>query len=104
MIALSFSLFAGLPAQAQAGTSFEVSLPDTAPAAPITGRAFVIISTTDKIDPRMQIISEEAPPFFGKDLSQLRPGESVKIDGATTGYPLASLKDLPVAAGSSSPN
>lgn len=95
MIALSISLFAGLPAQAQAGTSFEVSLPDTTPAAPITGRAFVIISRTDKIDPRMQIISEGAPPFFGKDLSQLRPGESVKIDGATAGYPLASLKDLP---------
>ncbi|MGC1783001.1 MAG: alpha/beta hydrolase-fold protein [Acidobacteriaceae bacterium] len=83
------------PAYSAPVTRFEVSLPVTAASKPITGRVFVIITRTNRIEPRIQLLSEQAPPFFGKDIHALQPGQSVTIDETTPGYPLDRLKDLP---------
>jgi hypothetical protein len=80
---------------AQSTIGFKVSFPSTAHAGPITGRVFVIVTRTNEVDPRVQLLSEAAPPFFGKDVSALAADESAMIDGDTTGYPLHTLKDLP---------
>lgn len=76
-------------------TQFQITLPAGMASAPVTGRAFVIITRTDKLEPRIQMLSEQAPPFFGTDVHALKPGGFVTIDGATPGYPLDRLKDLP---------
>jgi len=82
------------PAHAQR-TRFTISFPASVHAKPITGRVFVIVTKTDKLEPRIQLLSEGAPPFFGKDVSALAPGQNAAINASTPGYPLESLKDLP---------
>ena len=80
----------------QAGTSFEVSYPDSLDPGPITGRVFVVITKNDSREPRFQAGSYGGSvPFFGVDIDDLKPGASAVIDGSTLGFPLASLDDLP---------
>ncbi len=75
---------------------FEISYPAALDAGPITGRVFVIISRTDRVEPRLQAGSYQASvPFYGLDVTALTPGASAVIDGSTPGFPLASLADLP---------
>jgi enterochelin esterase-like enzyme len=75
---------------------FEISFPASAHAQPITGRVFVIITTEKRGEPRLQAgFWGDTAPFFGADVSQLRPGDSAVIDSATLGYPPVSLKDIP---------
>jgi hypothetical protein len=63
---------------------------------PITGRAFVFFARTDRREPRLQAGSNRSSePFFGVDVSGLRPGEVATIDATTLGFPVASLKQLP---------
>ncbi len=54
---------------------FEVTVPASAHAAPITGRVFVILSRSDSKDLLGQIDNwEQETPFFGVDVSNLSPG------------------------------
>lgn len=77
---------------------FEISFPASARAKAVTGRVLVIVTRRNKPDPRIQLLSlGVTPPFFGKDVNHLEPGETVTIDEKTTGYPLRSLKGLPAA-------
>ncbi len=94
-LALLFASILAISAPLHAGTRFQVSFPAAVHSGPITGRVFVIITRNNQIDPRIQVIDENAPPNFGKDVNRLAPGQKVVIDGATAGYPLDSLKDLP---------
>jgi len=81
---------------AQAAPKFEVVVPTSAHAEPITGRAYVIISRKQADDLRDLIGSwRQETPFFGTDVSALRPGAPAIIDVGTLGYPLASLKEIP---------
>lgn len=82
-------------AAAQATGRFEVSFPASVHAGPITGRAFVVVTRTNELEPRIQMLSEAAPPFFGKDVSALAADQVITFDETTAGYPLRSLKDLP---------
>jgi len=93
--ALVFGLFFPFLAARAQTTQFTISFPASASAKPITGRVFVIVTKTDRLEPRIQLLSEGAPPFFGKDVNALAPGQDVTIDASTKGYPLESLKDLP---------
>ena len=78
------------------GQTFEISFPAAAHAAPITGRVFVAITRHADSEPRLQIAGwQRCTPLFGVDVEQLQPGDAARIDGATLGYPLHSLKDLP---------
>ncbi len=75
---------------------FEISFPAAVHAGPITGRVFVMISRENTPEPRLQVGSwGDAPPFFARDVTQLRPGETAQIDASALGYPLPSLNDLP---------
>lgn len=72
-----------------------LSFPASVHRAPITGRVFLIVTDTDRTEPRIQILEPEtSPPFFGKDVSGLRPGESAVIDASTPGYAVANLASL----------
>jgi hypothetical protein len=84
-----------LAAQAT-GPRFELSFPAAAHAAPITGRLLLFLSQDSSSEPRFQGGSLGAnAPFFGTDVDHLTPGASARIDVATRGFPIASLRDLP---------
>jgi hypothetical protein len=73
-----------------------LSFPAAVHRAAVTGRVFVMISKTDKPDLRIQVLEpSSSPPFFGQDVSNLHPGESVVVGASATGYPLKRLADLP---------
>jgi hypothetical protein len=55
---------------------------------------FLVIARTDTIEPRWQA-GRYGVQLLGVDFSQLKPGNSVAIDGETLGYPIERLADLP---------
>ena len=63
------------PAPQAAGEKFEVSFPASAHAGAITGRVFVVVSTSDKPEPRLQAGNlGDSGPFFGADVNALAAG------------------------------
>lgn len=81
---------------AAAGLSFDLSFPASVHSSPITGRAFVFVTRSDEREPRLQINGYNGSiPFFGKDVSELQPGQTVVIDDSALGTVVDSLKDLP---------
>jgi hypothetical protein len=74
-----------------------IRFPASVHTGPITGRFYVIFTKDARPDPRMQYLysPRHAVPFFGVDVSQLRPGQVAVIDQDTPGYPIASIGDLP---------
>lgn len=96
-IAFCLSLWAGYSIQAQRSeTRFEISYPASLDSGPITGRVFVMISRTDRVEPRLQAGSYGGSiPFYGLDVNGLKPAENAIIDGSALGFPVESLKELP---------
>jgi hypothetical protein len=93
LVAVTSLLPAAGPVAAQ---TIRLSYPASADPGPITGRAFVFIARTDKIEPRRQAgTSRSSEPFFGVDVSALEPGKPVTIDPSVPGFPVASLDRLP---------
>src|SRR5260370_9622458 len=83
------------PVAAQAAR-VEISVPAALRAAPLTGRMYVFVTRHADVEPRLQVRGEsDCIPFFGVDVTQLAPGTAAIIDGATLGYPLSSLRDIP---------
>src|SRR3954470_10121586 len=79
------------------GVSFSITFPNAVHAAPITGRAFLIISRDSNPEPRFQAHPlDRGLPMFGRDVDALAAGAPVIIDATVPGYPLKSLADLPV--------
>jgi hypothetical protein len=79
-----------------AGVAFALTFPATAHAQPITGRVYVIISRDSDPEPRLEAGSfVQTVPFFGADVSELKPGAAAMIGDTTLGYPVAHLRDLP---------
>ncbi len=87
------------PAKAAPQTSaekFEVSFPASAHAGAITGRVFVVISKTDKPEPRLAAGSwGDSGPLYGADVNALAPEQAAVIDANTPGAPVRSLRDVP---------
>jgi hypothetical protein len=78
------------------GPRFEISFPASIHGQPITGRVFVVVTRQDTPEPRLQMGSwTKRSPFFGADVSQLKPGQAAMIDQTTLGYPLKSLSEIP---------
>ena len=88
---LSFTLVAN---RASAELKFRLSYPETTHQGPLTGRAYVMISRTNEKEPRLQV-GRTGVPFFGKDFSNVRPGEFIDIDASDLGTPLESLSEIP---------
>jgi len=87
---------------------FEISVPASAHAQPITGRVYVMIArpggsagggsgpgaaAADR-EPRLQI-GRTGTPFFGRDIEKLAPGAVAVIDATDLGTPVASWRDIP---------
>lgn len=86
-----------VPAFAVTQGRFEVSFPTSVHAGPITGRLIIIVTKKDQPDPRVQaLFGAVSPPLFGKRVNELQPGENVVFNNNTPGYPVHSLKELPV--------
>jgi Putative esterase len=87
---------------------FQISFPAAAHADPITGRVFLILSRNldhcgpadavaapaEPCEPRLQV-SRIGVPFFGRDITALKPGDPSIIDNSDLGSPLAHLADVP---------
>ena len=76
------------------GLKFTVSYPKAVNAGPITGRVYVILTETERAEPRFQV-GTRGVPFFGLDVEQLPPGEKAVIDENIFGYPVESLTGIP---------
>jgi hypothetical protein len=72
--------------------TFEVSVSPSARRQPITGRLFLILTTDEKSEPRLQLFDV---PTFGADVRQLEPGVPVIIHAGTPGYPIEKLREIP---------
>ncbi|MGH9468255.1 MAG: hypothetical protein ACRD1Y_12960, partial [Terriglobales bacterium] len=78
------------------GPRFSLSFPAGIHGTPITGRVFVFMTRSNQRQPRLQINGYNGSiPFFGKDVSQLQPGQSVVVDSSVLGSLVKSLKDVP---------
>src|SRR5271163_4764437 len=83
------------PVPQVAGGKFEVSFPAAVHAGTITGRVFVVVSTNDKPEPRLQAGNwGDSGPFFGVDVNDLAPEQRVVIDARTLGSPARSLREI----------
>src|SRR5262245_58406875 len=85
---------AALLAADSAGPRFEITVPASAHAGPITGRVYVMIARDARTEPRLQV-GRTGIPFFGRDVEKLAPGQAAAIDATDLGSPIASLRDLP---------
>ncbi len=75
---------------------FELSFPTSVHEEAITGRVFIMVSKNDRREPRLQAGSwGNSVPFFGLNVHDLKPGESVVIDEKILGYPLKNLSEIP---------
>jgi len=82
-------------AAAQPPAAFEVRFARTVRSEPVTGRAFVAITRDGSSEPRLQVADITGAPFFGVDVSALRPGDLARITRTTKGFPLDTLDALP---------
>ena len=93
---IAFLCAAATAALAQPRPQFEVSLPASVHAGPITGRVFVALAKTENPPPLQQIGSWNGrTPFFAIDIDQLQPGRAAVIDTRAIGYPLNSVDEIP---------
>src|SRR5438046_7664190 len=80
---------------AAANAQFEVSYPAALDNGPITGRVFVMISKSNRAEPRLQAGSYGGSiPFFGMDVNALKPGDSAVIDSSVLGFPIDTVNQL----------
>ncbi len=78
------------------GPKFAVSFPASVHQGPITGRLLVLIGREASTEPRLQLgWPGDAPPVFGIDVDQLRPGAPAVIDAGSSSSPFPSMRDLP---------
>lgn len=95
LLAGAFSL-SSCVSQSSPKTRFVLSFSPSVREEAITGRAFIMISRDDRREPRLQAGSwRNSVPFFGQDVDNLDPGDSVIIDETILGYPVKSLMDIP---------
>ncbi len=94
--ALRSAIFRAEAASSQGAPRFEVSFPASVHEGTITGRVFVMFSERPDSEPRFQVGNwGDAPPFFGIDVNELKPGETAVIGPEVLGYPVKSLNDIP---------
>ena len=74
---------------------FELRVDPSVRTETVTGRAFVAVTRDGATEPRLQVGELTGAPFFGVDVSGLRPGDTIRITRETPGYPLSSLDALP---------
>ena len=91
LVLLSQGLFWSV---ALADVRFEVSYDKAVASAPLTGRVILVITRSDRPEPRFQI-GPNTMPMFGVDAEGLQPGQAVVVDQTTFGHPVENLSQLP---------
>ena len=81
--------------QARPAVGFDITVPASAHAAPITGRVYVMITRDGQSEPRLQLNQRDGIPFFGRDVEKLAPGSAARIDTSDLGFPVDRLGDIP---------
>ncbi len=86
--------------QAQSGIRFEVVVPASVRAEPLTGRIFVGIARSADPEPRIAAYysarqRDAKVPFFAIDVDGLAPGKVAVVDNRAIGFPYESLTKLP---------
>lgn len=75
---------------------FQLSFPAEIEAGAIDGRVLLLLSTNDDQEPRFQVRGGvRAIQIFGIEVDALGPGVAIGFDDSASGYPMASLGDLP---------
>src|SRR5437868_1099539 len=76
---------------------FGISFPAVRSTAPLNGRIILVISNNDRREPRFEnnVYDADTQLAFGIDVDSLGPGKEAYVDGATFGYPLKSIADIP---------
>jgi hypothetical protein len=93
---LTLLTFAAMAFPGMAAQRFEISFPKEMSASPLDGRVLLLISTSEKPEPRFRIsFTAESQQAFGVDADQLAPGAAAIVDSSTLGYPRESLNDIP---------
>jgi hypothetical protein len=99
LIAGLFALSGALPLAAQQPArvplQFEVTVPPSLRAEPVTGRVFVFLARDSTPEPRLEAGGMVSIPFFGQDVEGLAPGHAATVTRASLGYPLRSISELP---------
>ncbi|HEY7236279.1 MAG TPA: alpha/beta hydrolase-fold protein [Gemmatimonadaceae bacterium] len=82
---------------APARLRFGISFPAARSAEPLDGRIILVISNNDRREPRFEnnVYDADTQLAFGIDVDSLRPGQEAFVDGATFGYPLETIADIP---------
>jgi hypothetical protein len=96
--ALALIIAAGCTERTGSGLRFTVSLPQSNRAAPLTGRAVLLLSKDMSQEPRKHVEENEplaSPYLFGINVDGLAPGQSAVFDDRAFGWPAARLVDLP---------
>ena len=94
--AIRFSVLLAFASASADAQRVQVTLAPSVASAPITGRVFVFFSKTDAREPRLLGGSYGGSvPFFGLDISALKPGAAATIDATTLGYPYESISKVP---------
>jgi hypothetical protein len=89
---------ARLPSQARPSpvtVRFDITVPTSVHATPITGRVYVMITRNGAREPRLQLNQADGIPFFGRDVEKLAPGVSASLDNSDPGFPVERLADIP---------
>ncbi|HTG94768.1 MAG TPA: alpha/beta hydrolase-fold protein [Pyrinomonadaceae bacterium] len=79
---------------AQGETRFDISYDKALGSGPLTGRVILVITKSDRPEPRFQI-GPNTMPMFGVDAEGLQPGQAVVVDQTTFGHPVENLSQLP---------
>ena len=85
LTSLQFALTSS-EARAQA-PRFEVTIPSSTHAGPLTGRLVLVLARSAQPEPRLAI-SPNGPPMFGVDIEQVEAGRAVIVDSTATAFPV----------------
>ena len=94
LVAATLCLPSTVDAQTASVLRFEISVPPSVRAEPVTGRVYVMVSRTAEREPRLQI-GRTGTPFFGRNIEGLAAGHAAVIDATDLGSPVPGLGELP---------
>jgi hypothetical protein len=96
---LSFALLLyaliGCDVAEESSLKFEISIDESLHSEVLDGRLLLLISNNDDNEPRFQINDGPSTQIvYGKDLDELKPGETITFTGQEFGYPIENMADI----------
>lgn len=74
---------------------FKISLDENLTNLEVNGRLLLMISNDDSAEPRFQINDGlKTQMIFGVDVTKLKAGETIELDGKAFGFPVTSIDDI----------